>query len=51
MRKYAFRILAGLVWGVVMWLFYKDEKVLQESLSSSMKHLYISSEKPIQTWK
>lgn len=48
-RKYGFRILAGVVWGLVMWLFYIDQSVLQESLASSMRHLYISSEKPIKT--
>lgn len=42
-RKYGFRILAGVVWGLVMWLFYIDQTVLQESLASSMRHLYISS--------
>lgn len=49
-RKYGFRILAGIVWGLVMWLFYIDQTVLQESLASSMRHLYISSEKPIKTF-
>jgi len=42
-RKYAFRVLAGVVWGLVMWLFYVDQSVLQDSLASSMRHLYISS--------
>lgn len=42
-RKYGFKIMAGLVWGIVMWLFYVDQKVLQDSLASSMKHLYIDS--------
>jgi peroxisomal membrane protein 4 len=50
-RKYGFRILAAVVWGVVMWLFYIDQKVLQESLAASMRHLYINSEKPIKSWQ
>ena len=43
--------MAGFVWGVVMWLFYVKADILHESLASSMKDLYISSEKPIKTWK
>ena len=50
-RKYGFRITAGIIWGLVMWLFYIDQTVLQESLASSMRHLYISSEKPIKNWQ
>ena len=50
-RKYGFRILAGVVWGLVMWLFFIDQTVLQESLASSMKYLYISSEKPVKNWQ
>lgn len=50
-RKYGFRITAGIVWGLVMWLFYIDQTVLQESLASSMRHLYISSEKPVRNWQ
>jgi peroxisomal membrane protein 4 len=50
-RKYGFRIMAGVIWGVVMWLFYVDQSVLQDSLASSMRHLYISSEKPVRTWQ
>lgn len=42
-RTYGFKIMAGLVWGIVMWLFYVDQKVLQDSLASSMRHLYIDS--------
>lgn len=44
-------MLAGIVWGIVMWLFYVDQSVLQDSLASSMRHLYISSEKPIKNWQ
>lgn len=50
-KKYSFMALAGLVWGVVMWLFYVKEGVLQESLASSMRDLYISTERPVRTWK
>ena len=49
-KKYSFRILAALVWGLVMWLFFVNQKVLQPSLASSMNHLYISSEKPVKNW-
>ncbi len=42
-KKHSFRILAALVWGLVMWLFFINQKVLQPSLASSMNHLYISS--------
>jgi hypothetical protein len=43
--------MAGVVWGIVMWLFYVNDKILHESLASSMRDLYISSERPIKTWK
>ena len=51
MRQQSFTLLAGAVWGIVMWLFYSQQTVLHESLSSSMKDLYISSERPLRTWK
>lgn len=34
-----------------MWMFYVDQSILQESLASSMRHLYVSSEKPIKNWQ
>lgn len=50
-EKLSFKIMAGVVWGIVMWLFYANQKVLQQSLASSMRDLYIGSERPIKTWK
>ena len=50
-RKYGFQVLAGIVWGLVMWLFFIDKSVLQDSLTTSMRHLYISSEKPVKHWQ
>jgi hypothetical protein len=43
-------VLAGVVWGLVMWLFFVRKEVLQESLRSSMEHLYIDSEKTVTNW-
>ena len=49
-KKYGFRVLAGLVWALAMWLFFVRKEVLQESLRSSMEHLYIDSEKAVANW-
>lgn len=50
-RKYNFLLLAAMCWGLVMWIFYVDYTTLQESLTSSMKHLYIDSNLPIKNWR
>lgn len=50
-QRHSFKIMAGVVWGVVMWLFYINEAMLHESLASSMKDLYIASERPVKSWK
>lgn len=42
-ERHSFKIMAGFVWGVVMWLFYVRQEILHESLASSMRDLYISS--------
>eukprot|EP00301_Raphidiophrys_heterophryoidea_P020472 c5154_g1_i1.p1 GENE.c5154_g1_i1~~c5154_g1_i1.p1 ORF type:complete len:202 (-),score=39.34 c5154_g1_i1:327-932(-) len=50
LRKHGFTMFAGLVWAIVMWLFEKDNKVLQPSLSKSMAFLYWDSERPSHWW-
>ena len=39
-KGYGYYLLAAVCWGVVMWLFEKDKRVLQPSLSHSMQFLY-----------
>lgn len=41
----AFAMYAGVIWGIVMWLFYYHPKVLQVSLQSSMTYIYLDSDK------
>ena len=43
---WAFPLYAGVIWGIVMYLFHHEKGVLQGSLTSSMNYLYVDSE----TW-
>lgn len=40
----AFRLYAGLIWGIVMFLFYCHPHVLQWSLQTSMQYIYKDSD-------
>ena len=40
----AFKVYAGLIWAIVMWLFYYHPQVLQVSLQSSMTYIYKDSD-------
>jgi peroxisomal membrane protein 4 len=40
-----------IVWGIVMFLFERDKKVLQPSLTSSMVFLYKESDKRVMNWR
>jgi peroxisomal membrane protein 4 len=42
--RHTFSIFAALVWGIVMWLFRHERKVLQPSLQASMQYLYLDSD-------
>lgn len=46
-RKHWYLLLAAGCWGLVMFLFRVDHSVLQESLASSMKYLYLDSNMPV----
>ena len=39
----AFALFAAVSWGLVMWLFRHERKVLQPSLQASMQYLYLDS--------
>ena len=41
----AFKVYAGVIWAIVMWLFYYHPQVLQVSLQSSMTYIYKDSDK------
>jgi len=43
-KGYGYYLLAAVCWGVVMWLFEEDRKVLQPGLKSSMEFLYKESD-------
>ena len=43
-------VLSAMVWGLVMYLFEKDQQCLQPSLLSSMKFLYKDSDLPLAHW-
>ena len=43
-KGYFYYVLAGVCWGVVMWLFERDRGLLQTSLSNSMEFLYKESD-------
>ena len=46
-----FNITYTLIWGLVMFLFELDAKILNRSLASSMVFLYKTSDKPLVSWK
>ena len=49
-RKY-FSYVSVIVWGIVMYLFERDKKTLQPSLSSSMTFLYHDSDRMDRGWR
>ncbi len=39
----AYQLYAGLIWGLVMYLFHFQKGTLQPSMASSMTYLYLDS--------
>ncbi len=50
-KKSSFSIVSVFIWGVVMYLFERDKRTLQPSLSSSMTFLYHDSDRTTRGWR
>ena len=46
-----FSYVSVIIWGIVMYLFERDKKTLQPSLSSSMTFLYHDSDRMDRGWR